>query len=202
MTQPMIFETIVTTQAADGSVHIVPLGIRNEDDRVVLAPFRPSSTLDNIVREGHAVVNLTDEVKIFAGCLCGRRTWPTVAASRIPGRRLEATRSHLELALERIEDDEQRPRLICREVHSETHAPFRGFNRAQAAVIEACILVSRLHMLAEAKVRAEVDYLTIAIGKTAGPDEREAWGWLLAKIDSHYGPAGTPAAAPSDNRSC
>jgi len=32
-------------------------------------------------------------------------------------------------------------------VHRASHAPFVGFNRAQAAVIEAAILVSRLRML-------------------------------------------------------
>lgn len=181
----MIFETIVTTRRPDGSAHIVPLGMRRVGDEILLAPFRPSATLDNLLREGHAVVNLIDDVRVFAGCLCGRRDWPTAAATRIPGLRLAESLTHIELQLARVEDDPQRPRLYCREMHSENHAPFRGFNRAQAAVVEACILVSRLHMLPEAKLRSEIDYLQIAIDKTAGPAELEAWGWLQERIAAH-----------------
>ena len=72
-------------------------------------------------------------------------------------------------------------------MHEATHAPFRGFNRAQAAVIEAAVLVSRLHLLPREKVDAELQYLTIAVEKTAGPAEREAWDWLLARVAEHRG---------------
>ena len=193
----MIHETIVTTCHADGGAHIVPLGIRHEGGHVVLAPFRPSATLDNLRREGHAVVNFCDDVRVFAGCLTGRRDWPTVAATRVPGLRLVAALAHLELRLERIEEDDLRPRLHCVQVHAESHAPFRGFNRAQAAVVEACILVSRLHLLPEDKVRSEIDYLAIAVDKTADPGEREAWGWLMERIAGYYGShAGAGATSP------
>ena len=50
------------------------------------------------------------------------------------------------------------------------------------AVIEAAILVSRLHILPRDKVEREIAYLEIAIGKTAGPREREAWLWLTERI--------------------
>jgi hypothetical protein len=70
-------------------------------------------------------------------------------------------------------------------VHEAAHAPAPGFNRAQAAVIEAAILTSRLHMLPPEKIRAELAYLTIAISKTAGAREQEAWDWLMARIDAH-----------------
>jgi hypothetical protein len=58
-------------------------------------------------------------------------------------------------------------------------------NRAKAAVVEAAILASRLHMLPQEKIDAELAYLQIAIDKTAGPEEREAWGWLMEKIAAH-----------------
>ena len=81
---------------------------------------------------------------------------------------------------------EQRPRFHCRVVQTVSHRPFQGFNRAQAAVIEAAILVSRLHMLPRQKVEQEMAYLEIAIAKTAGPAEQEAWNWLIEKIRQHY----------------
>jgi hypothetical protein len=76
-----------------------------------------------------------------------------------------------------------RPRFRCEVLREENHAPFRGFNRAQSAVIEAAILVSRLDRLPREKIESEVAYLKIAIEKTAGPEEREAWTWLKEKID-------------------
>ena len=191
----MIFETIVVTRSAAGEVHITPLGIREQDGMTVLAPFRPSTTLDNLLATRCASVNLTDDVRIFAGCLTGRRTWPLVASERIATPRLEGALTHRELEVVRVEDDELRPRVFCRVLAETAHAPFRGFNRAQAAVIEAAILVSRLHMLSPDKIDAERAYLSIAIDKTAGPAEREAWSWLMEKIDDFRAGQGAGEAA-------
>jgi hypothetical protein len=121
-------------------------------------------------------------VRIFAGCLTGRRVWPTRPATRIAGAVLKQSLAHAELEVVRVEEDEVRPRFHCAVVHAATHAPFRGFNRAQAAVVEAAILVSRLHMLPLDKIKREIAYLEIAVGKTAGPAESEAWEWLMDRI--------------------
>lgn len=182
----MIRETIVTTVSATGQVHIAPMGIREQQQGLtVLAPFRPSITLDNVIATGVAVINYCDDVRVFAGCLTGRRDWPLVPAATVQCMRLEAALAHDELRLERIEDDALRPRLLCRVAQRANHKPFRGFNRAQAAVIEAAVLVSRLDMLPREKIDAEVAYLTIAIDKTAGDAERQAWEWLMQKIAAH-----------------
>ena len=53
------------------------------------------------------------------------------------------------------------------------------------AVIEAAVLVSRLHMLPPEKIDSEMAYLKIAINKTAGPEEHEAWGWLQEAVAKH-----------------
>ena len=179
----MIFETIVTTRDESGRDHIAPMGTRREDEFIVLSPFRPSATLEHVLREKCAVVNYTDDVRIFAGCLTGRYSWPTLPVERLPCRRLAAALAHSEVRLERVQDDPTRPRLYCREIARETHGAFGGFNRAQSAVIEAAILVSRLNMLPQEKIDAEMAYLTIGVEKTAGPRELEAWGWLKARIE-------------------
>ena len=49
-------------------------------------------------------------------------------------------------------------------------------------MIEASILVSRLHMLPWDKIESEINYLGIAIEKTAGPHEQLAWDWLMQRI--------------------
>ena len=181
----MIIETIISARNEAGGDHIAPMGIRQEHEFVVVSPFRPSATLDHLLREKCAVVNYTDDVRIFAGCLTGRYDWPMIPVRNLACRRLAAALSHSELELVRVEDDPLRPRLFMREIERVTHAPFPGFNRAQAAVIEAAILVSRLHMLPMEKIDAELEYLAIGIGKTAGPAELEAWGWLMERVRAY-----------------
>ncbi|MEO5861977.1 MAG: DUF447 domain-containing protein [Burkholderiales bacterium] len=182
----MIFETIITTRSANGTIHLAPMGIREENGLAILAPFKPSTTLDNVLASGCAVQNFCDDVRVFAGCVTGaQRNWPTIPATIIGCVRLRDTLGHSELKLERTEQDPLRPRLFCRRVHDETHGPFRGFNRAQAAVIEGAVLISRLHMLPAEKIEIEWRRLNIAIEKTAGPIELQAWAWLQSKLDAH-----------------
>ena len=176
-----IFETVVTTCSRTGVVHVAPMGVRYEDAHVVLKPFRPSTTLDNVLATGFAVLNLLTDVRVFAGCVTGRRNWPTVdvqAPDEPRAVRLEAALEHVLLRLEEAQADAERPTLRLARVRGERHDSFRGFNRAQAAVIEGAVLVSRLHLLPPAKIDEEMRYLQIAIDKTAGADEREAWQWL------------------------
>ncbi len=92
--------------------------------------------------------------------------------------------SHWELKVDRLTDDAQRPRFHCRIVNAVTHRPWTGFNRAQAAVLELAVLSTRLGMLPPEKVEAELKYLEIAIAKTAGSREEEAWGWLMERVDA------------------
>jgi hypothetical protein len=182
---PYIRETIITTADLNGKFHIAPIGIIAEKDGWIIAPFRPSVTLDNLAEVPFAVANYTDDVRIFAGCLTGRRQWPTVPLQGYPVPRLAAALAHSVLSVASIADDGVRPRHFCRVVEEETHAPFTGFNRAKAAVVELAILVSRLKMLSREKIAAEIAYLEIAIGKTAGPAELEAWGWLMQRVGDH-----------------
>jgi hypothetical protein len=181
----MIRECIVTTRSRAGAVHIAPLGLIEEGEHLVIAPFRPSLTLDNLRENPFAVANYTDDVLVFAGCLTGRREWPTRPAAKVPGAVLQRALAHAEIEVVAVTEDELRPRFRCAVIHEENHRPFHGFNRAQAAVVEAAILVSRLHMLPPEKIEREIGYLQIAIDKTAGPHERQAWDWLMERIAEH-----------------
>jgi len=178
----MILETIVTTLGAGGTPHIAPFGVTRNGEDLVIAPFRPSVTLAALEATGRAVINLTDDARLFAGCLTGRRDWPLVPATAIAGVRLADSLAHWEVEVVRMETDPVRPRFHCRSVHEEAHRPFAGHNRAAAAVIEAAILCSRLDLLPWEKVEREMAYLAIAVEKTAGTREREAWGWLCDRV--------------------
>src|SRR6202051_4613258 len=79
----VIYETIVTVRNESGGNHIAPMGVREEEGVIVISPFRPSASFAPILRERCAVVNYTDDVRVFAGCLTGRWVWPTVPTERL-----------------------------------------------------------------------------------------------------------------------
>jgi hypothetical protein len=194
---PYIRETIVTTVDEAGRVHIAPLGIIQRDDRWVIAPFHPSKTLQNLRAVPVAVASYTDDVTIFAGCVCGDRDWPLADVPGSPVPRLQAALAHSVLEVDSVEEDDLRPRLVCRVRAEGMHAPFTGMNRARAAVLELAVLVTRLHMLPPAKIDAEMAYLSIAVDKTGGSAERAAWSRLVARIQEHRGGAeATVSPAP------
>lgn len=183
---PLIREAVITTVNRRGETHLAPLGMISEGEGWILAPFHPSTTLENLRQAPFAVANLTDDVRVFAGCLTGRRDWPLTPASVIGAPRLADTLAHLELVVVEVRENELRPRFVCRVAYRASHAPFQGFNRGQAAVIEAAILVSRLQLLSRAEVEAELARLEIIVGKTAGPAEAEAWGWLKDRVTQFF----------------
>jgi hypothetical protein len=182
----MIFETIITTINQAGEPHVTPFGVRYEGDNVVISPYKPSATLSNILASKQAVMNLTDDVRVFAAALTNRQASQLLKANLVNGFRLANCLAHVELKLVEVRDDEIRPQLIMQKVFTQQHQQFSGFNRAQAAVIELAVLVSRLSMLPKEKIQAEMQYLQIAIDKTAGENELLAWGWLTTKIDQFY----------------
>jgi uncharacterized protein len=176
-----IFETVVTTCSPEGAVHIAPMGVRYVGDQVMLKPFRPSRTLDNVMHTRTAVLNVLTDVRVFAGCVTGRRDWPTLAVDGLEGAaavRLACAHAHVLLRLVEATEDAQRSTLRLARVREVQHSAFPGFNRAQAAVIEGAVLVSRLHLLPREKIVGEMAYLQIAVDKTAGTPELEAWSWL------------------------
>lgn len=182
---PLIYETIVTSLDAGHQPHLTPFGVWEENGLVLIAPFRPSASLDNFMLHRAAVMNLTDDVRIFAGALTGRRDWPMRPAEHVKGVVLEDVLCHRELELVEVRDDKVRPELLFKVAHEVNHRAFSGFNRAQAAVIELAVLVSRLHMLPMDKIDHEVAYLQIAINKTAGEREMTAWRWLIERVENH-----------------
>lgn len=181
----MIYETIISTIDAEGNAHVTPFGITMQNDLVIISPYKPSATLANILATEHAVMNLTDDVRVFAGALTRRQAWALLPATKVAGFRLLDTLAHKELKLVKVVDDALRPQLFLEVVHEEHHQSFLGFNRAQAAVIELAVLVSRLTRLPMEKITQDINCHTIAIEKTAGARELEAWGWLMEAVNNH-----------------
>ncbi|WP_237154631.1 DUF447 domain-containing protein [Oryzibacter oryziterrae] len=179
---PFILETIIATRNADGSFHVRPYGLHRDGDEWIFLPFRPSPAIDNLARHPFLVASHPSDVRVLAGFLTGRSEWPLVPAETVDGVRLADTSGHMEMEVVGVEQDDVRPRFRCRVVHEVAHRAVTGFNRAQAAVLEAAILSTRLDRLPPDKIKDEIAYLKIAIDKCAGPQELEAWGWIIEKI--------------------
>lgn len=174
----MILETIVTTIDADGAVNCAPMGVEWGSETIVLKPFLETATYRNVVATRTAVVNLTDDVRLFAQAAISNPVYPTVPATAIRGVVLEDCCSWRELEVRTIDSTPPRSRIETAVVHRGFNREFIGFNRARHAVLEAAIYATRVHLLERAFIESEMARLQTIVDKTAGPPEREAMALL------------------------
>jgi uncharacterized protein len=184
----MILETIVTTIAADGAVNCAPMGVdwdpAVQPDAIVLKPFLETATYRNVSATRVAVVNLIDDVRVFARAAISNPVYETVPAQVVRGVVLADACSWRELEVTSIDSTPPRSRIETRTVHSGVRREFVGFNRARHAVLEAAIYATRVHLLPRDFLLSEVDRLQVIVNKTAGPRELEAMSLLSNYIRS------------------
>ena len=188
----MIVETIVTTRAADGAINCAPMGVEwdGASDAIVLKPFLETATFRNLTATGAGVINLTDDVRVFARAAISNPVYPTVPAAAVDGVVLADCCSWREVAVQSIDRTPPRSRIETLVVHRGTRRDFIGFNRACHAVLEAAIYATRLHLLPRAFIDSEMERLQVIVDKTAGARELEAMALLTDFIRS-----AAPAAA-------
>jgi hypothetical protein len=186
----MIIETIVTTTDATGAVNIAPMGVdwTGGDEPPVLKPFLETVTYRNVSATGIAVVNLIDDVRVFARAAISNPECPVVPATVVRGVALRDACSWLELTVRTVDTTPPRSRIETTVVHRGTRRDFIGFNRARHAVLEAAIYATRVHMLARDFLEAELVRLQVIVDKTAGPAEHEAMALLADYIRSAPAP--------------
>jgi uncharacterized protein len=191
----MILEGLVTTTNPDGSPHLAPMGPHVEPDmrRFLLRPFPTSNTYQNLSRHHEGVLHVSDDVLLLAKAAVRAVEMPAVRPAReVRGWVIaDACRSH-EFRVRSIDASEQRVRIECEVVRSESLRDFFGFNRGKHAVLEAAILATRLHLLPQAEVEAEYRKLRVIVDKTGGPVELEAMAFLEAHLTRY--PVGGPSA--------
>ena len=191
----MIVETIVTTVAEDGAVNCAPMGVDWDPvvngDLIVLKPFLETATYRNLIATRTAVVNLTDDVRVFARAAISNPTFPSVPAAAIHGVVLADCCSWREVEVRSIDSTPPRASIDARVVHRGTRRDFIGFNRACHAVLEAAIYATRVHLLPRAFLDGELARLQIIVDKTAGPHQFEAMALLTDYIRSAPGAAGS-----------
>ena len=178
----MIIESLVTTMDAAGRVNLAPMGVEWGDDRIVLKPFLDTATYRNVSASRTAVVNLVDDVRIFARAAISNPVYPTVTAAVVQGVRLADCCSWREVEVRSIDSTPPRSRIDTTVVHRGVQREFIGFNRARHAVLEAAIYATRLHLLPREFIASELDRLQVIVDKTAGPEEQEAMALLTAFV--------------------
>lgn len=182
----MIIETIVTTVSADGMVNTAPMGVEWDPSAgpgpIVLKPFLETATYRNVLATRAAVVNLTDDVRVFARAAIANPEPPTVPAAVVRGVVLADCCAWREIEVRSIDSTPPRSRIETAVVHSGTNRDFVGFNRAAAAVLETAIYATRLHMLPRDFIESELTRLQVIVDKTAGAREFEAMALLTEYI--------------------
>jgi hypothetical protein len=150
------------------------MGVEWREERIVLKPFLETATYRNLVATRAAVVNLTDDVRLFARGAISNPIFETVPAAAVRGVVLADCCSWREVEVSAIDATPPRSRIDTTVRHRGVRREFIGFNRARHAVLEAAIYATRLHLLPRAFVDEELARLQVIVDKTAGPDELEA----------------------------
>ena len=177
-----IVESIVTTLDPAGELNVAPMGVDWGEDQLVLKPYRNTATFRNLAATGEAVVNLTDDVRIFARAAISNPVVPTRPATVVRGRVLEAACSWREVRVEEAEGSAERSRFVARVAHRGFAREFIGFNRARNAVLEAAILATRVAYLPREEIADGFERLRVIVEKTAGDAEREAMALLTRHV--------------------
>ena len=183
----MIFETIISSINNKNVVNFSPFGIRKIKKNIYISPYIPSQTLNNLLETGCAVVNYLNDASLFVDCVVGNKAnIKKQKSKKIKGFFLNNCLSYDEVRVVNFKEDEVRPTFECEVVNTVFNKPFLGINRATNAIIEACILATRTNILKKTKIKTELNYLKIAVEKTSGKKELEAWGaihkYILKRI--------------------
>jgi len=179
---PLILEGIVTTQNADGSTNVAPMGpiVTADMRQLTLRPFQTSTTFANLARTRCGVFHIVDDVLLLAKAAVDRLdVMPALLpAQTVDGAILADACRWYEFKVTQIDDAYDRAELTAQVVDSGRIRDYFGLNRAKHAVLEAAILATRLHLIPPAEIQRQLAALRAPVEKTAGPREWEAFQFL------------------------
>ncbi len=186
----MILEGLVTSLNLAGEINLAPMGpiVDETMTRLILRPFQTSTTFQNLRQRPYGVFHVVDDVLLIAQAALHRldSVPETFPAERIDGRVLKDCCRWYEFEISRCDDSSERTRLEANVVHVGRIRDMFGFHRARHAVLEATILATRLHLLPEHEVRAQLAALASPVEKTAGPREHEAFALVRDVVEDWY----------------
>jgi hypothetical protein len=184
----VVVETVVTTLDEAGEPNFAAMGVVWSGETITIRPFTNTRTYKNLARTGEAVVNVTDNVLIFAKSALSRERFDCMPAARVRGVVLRDTCYWREVSVQEVvaPDPEGpgagRADIATRVVGGGEVRQFGGLCRAKHAVVEASILASRLRFLPRDEIFGELARLDALVEKTGGREEREAMEFIRAHV--------------------
>ena len=189
---PMILEGLVTTTDVDGRMHVAAMGPhvceeavqQNALKQLSLLPFRTSQTAENLMSVPEGVFHLVDDVLLLANVVTHSLSTPpgSRTADEIHGWVLEDACRAYEFRLEQSDRSSEREHHVAAVVAVHDQRPFLGFNRAKHAIVEAAILVTRMHLLGTEVIQQKMNELASLVHKTGGRREHEAWNRIESYV--------------------
>lgn len=180
----MILECLVTTEDDAGRMHVAPMGPHVDEglNRWTLKPFQSSTTYAHLKLRPRAVVHVIDDSWLLAQALLGQANTAPADYRGDIGYVLREACHWYALRFDHIQDTSPRATFEGTLVGHAVQRPHRGWNRAQFAVLELAILVSRRHLLPAEQLRAEVERWQTVVDKTAGERDRAAFELLRESL--------------------
>jgi uncharacterized protein len=184
----MIIEGLMTTTNPDGTPNVSPMGPRVAAEeaadwtRLVVRPFRTSTTYANLKRTGLGVFHVTDDVEMLAAAAIGRLSPPPLRPWGPGGFILEGACRWYAVEVACLDDADERTTIEMRVVERGAQREFFGLNRAKHAVVEAAILATRLHLIPRDEIERQIAALQPLIEKTGGSAEHRAFAQLAQYV--------------------
>lgn len=179
----MIIESIVTTLNEAEEANFAPMGVTIGEGEIVIRPYTDSATCRNLIATGAAVVNLTDNCRLFAESAISKPQFPTFPAELITGLVLTDACSYYECSVMHAETAAPRATFRCKIVKNGVLREFIGFSRAKNAIIEAAILATRVRLLEVDTILEEYRRLSEIVQKTGDEPEAQAMQYLRDYVE-------------------
>lgn len=183
----MIIEGLLTTTNDDGAPHVAPMGpvVDPELDTWLLRPFQTSTTFQWLRERPVCGFHVVDDVLTVVKAVLGEPL-DLEFEQLDSGTWIIASACHwYELCV--VEWDISDVRSEARAVvqRQQVRRPFWGWNRAKHAILEATILMTRLHLLDRQAIQDDFQRFESAIDKTGGPRELQAWSMLKQYLEEN-----------------
>ena len=184
----MVIETVVTTLDEAGEPNFAAMGVVWGEETITIRPFTNTRTHKNLIRTREGVINVTDNVLIFAKSALSQERFECVPATHVRGVVLRDTCYWREVSVQEVvaphpeSPGAGRADVVTQVVGEGEVRRFGGLCRAKHAVVEASILASRLRFLPRDEILGELTRLDALVEKTGGRQEREAMEFIRAHI--------------------
>ena len=81
----MIIETIISTLDTKQKVNFAPFGIQRKKNIIYISPYIPSTTMENLIQSGRAVVNYIHDSAYFVNCIIKKKILKKRSVQKLMG---------------------------------------------------------------------------------------------------------------------